>query len=183
MTSVTSNILGHASAVEWAGAYREMGLAVAASTLEVALGDLEGGNIDEDIGARGLAAAEAVAFALGRGSERASELFGGAPEADRELAGALSENAIRLINAIGGGDELPAPLADLQARLSGAVVERPAAAAAPVEAAPLQDARPAPASGDVAAELQALRAEVEGLRKQMNRNFARLAQIIEGERP
>ena len=179
MTTLAADTFSNDSAVEWAAAYREMGLGVAASTLDVALGDLQNGDLSEDIAARGLAAAEAVAFALGRGSDRAAEVFAGAPEADQGAAEALVENATRLIEAMAGGSDLPAGLAALADRLHRPAME--SASTPDIDATP-ERPRPAvaPTPHDAPGELQAIRDDIEALRKQMNRNFARLAQMIEG---
>ena len=176
-------------AVEWAAAYREMGLSVAASTIRIALEDHANNRLSADIAARGIAAVEAIAHALGRGSADAKRLFDGAPAEDRAAAEALLSDANELLASVTGGSELAQlrkeadpgeydawlnALTELRARLNAvsAPAEAPKAAPATVtEAATLEDIRRA---------IGALAHDVEGLRQEMSENFARLSRRMEG---
>lgn len=180
-------------AKEWAAAYREMGLFVAKSTMEVALGDFKNGALQADVAARAVAAVEAVAFALGRGTPDAAEAFQGAPVADATEAQGLVPLAEDTLAAVTGGSELGviwsesgpdhenwlASLSDLQARVTGdalATVPDPVAEAqistleqpAPREAAP----------DDVHATIRKLTREVQALREEMHSGLAEIAKMI-----
>lgn len=181
-------------AVEWAAAYCEMGLDVAASTLHVALEDHSNNRLSSGIAARAVAAVEAVAFALGRGSPEAARLFERAPAADPATAEALLSEASEALSAVAGGSELArywkeagadehagwaASLSELGARLG-----RPGAelAQAPQAVRPAPAAAP-PAETDIEEVLRAidgLSVDIAALREEMVENFARLAQSIDG---
>ena len=183
-------------AKEWAAAYREMGIFVAKSTMEVALGDFKTGGLRADVAARAVAAVEAVAFALGRGSSAAAEAFAGAPDADRAEAEALIPMTEEVLAAVSGGSELSmqwteagsgelgkwtAAMADLQARVSGAVA---APSGAPVADAPAQAAatsQPPLNTADQAellAAIQQLGEELQIVRKEMRAGMTELAKRI-----
>lgn len=180
-------------ALEWAAAYRDMGLPLAQSTIEVAIGDHVNGTLTADIAARALAAVEAVALALGRGSDAAAEALSGAPAADAGLAETLKGPADELIMCVTGGSELDglwkdadwgehekwlASLTDLRARVSGAVV--PAAVAAEPGAAP--SAAMVSSEDQIEGLRQAidgLTYDIEVLRQEMAESFARLAKRVE----
>lgn len=176
-------------AVEWAAGYREMGLDLAASTIGVALEDHSNNRLSAGIAMRALAAVEAVAHALGRGSAHAAKVFEGAPAADRNAAEAMRPNADEVISAVARGSELVGiwkgsgeaefgawvqSLEDLRTRLHGGA----SAARAPETSAPAP--APAVAGGDVAEAILALSRDIELLRHEMAENFARLARQIEG---
>ena len=179
----------NSDAREWAEAYRQMGLPVAASTLEVALGDFEASGLTPDIGFRAIAAVEAVAFALGRGSVQANEHFAGAPSADSADAQALLPDCIRFIDAISGGPDAvpPAPLAELRGRLKG---EAPVAAETPVapesqtrvQSEPIAMVAEETDMEDIRLAIANLSSDVDALRRDMANNFARLAQMIGGQK-
>lgn len=174
-------------AQEWADAYCQMGLPVAASTLEVALGDFEGSGLTADIARRGIAAAEAVALVLGRGSDKAAEAFAGAPEADPSDAQALLPDCMRLIDAISGGPDAqpPAALVELKARLKG---ETPNISDTPVVSE--EPARPRSEPVEVVAaetDLEEIRlaianlsSDMDALRRELAEGIVRLEQKIGG---
>ncbi len=185
-------------AVEWAAAYRENGLAVAGSTLTVALGDAENANLRADIATRAIAAVEAVGFALGRGSEKARELFEGAPAADPGQAGALVEKCDLFLTVVSAGSELSelwknaapgehekwlASLEALRARVVSAPAQAAPAATAPSPARePLVE--PSVVAGDAELDdirmmISALSADIDALREEMNQNFRKLARFID----
>ena len=179
----------NSDAREWAEAYRQMGLPVAASTLEVALGDFEASGLTPDIGFRAIAAVEAVAFVLGRGSAEAKELFAGAPEADSSDAQALLPDCMRFIEAISGGPDAvpPAPLAELRSRLKGetcVALEAPAAQEpqARVQSEPVAVVAEETDMEDIRLAIANLSSDVDALRRDMANNFARLAQMIGGQK-
>lgn len=180
-------------AQEWAAAYREMGLSVAKSTIEIALADHANNALTADLSCRAVAAVEAVACALGRGSPEAHKEFSGAPEADATLAEALISEGDALISAVTDGSELNvlwreagageyenwvSSLTELRARLNGAPsAPAPEASAETVEAAvnlptdsSLDDLRKA---------ISELSADMQVMRKEMSDNFRRLAKRIE----
>ena len=173
---------------EWAEAYRQMGLGVAASTLEVALGDFESSGLTPDIGRRAIVAVEAVAFVLGRGSDEAAAAFAGAPEADVSDAQALLPDCVRLIDAISGGPDAvpPAPLAELKSRLKG---EAPVAAHTETAQAPSARVRSEPVAvvasetdlEDIRLAIANLSSDLDALRREMSQGFARLEQMIGGQ--
>ena len=176
-------------AVEWAAAYREMGLSVAASTLRVAIEDHVNGTLTADIAARGVAAAEAVAYELGRGSAEAQRLFASAPASSRDAAEALVSTAEEFIMCATGGSELAAlwkeadwddhrawlaSLTDLRSRLQGEVQPAPVVAEAPASVISedmIEDLRKA---------IGGLSYDIQVLRQEMEENFSRLAARIEG---
>ncbi len=181
-------------AKEWCQAYREMGLPVAGSTLDVALGDFSNGALSAGIAARAIAAIEAVAFALGRGSAEAHQAFQGAPEADADAAEALIEKCDSAIMAITGGSELAtlwkdsdpgnheawiASLTDLRTRVNGAAtttesVEEPRAAPAETAAdVSLQDQLI-----DIRNAISGLEADIEVMRQEMREGMIQLAKRI-----
>lgn len=180
-------------ATEWAAAYRDMGLSVAKSTIDVAMGDLQGGGLPADLAFRAIAACEAVAFALGRGTSAATEAFGRAPVADAAAAEELIEDASALVGAVletselkvmwteaGRFDDWSAVLVDLQARLNGPVANVPEPVVAPVaQAAPTPTADVPGDAGDVHAAIAQLTAEVRALRQETAENILRLAELIE----
>lgn len=187
-------------AVDWAAAYREMGLGVAKSTIDVALGDLQNGALAADLSCRAIAAAEAVAFALGRGSTDGDKVFSGAPVADRAAAEALIENADDVVSGVENASQLKllwteadqfddwsASLTDLRARLNGGTPNdaQPEiaqnAASAPVERAPTATAQPQSAASNdaVLAAISQLSADVQKLRQEVAESALRLAEIIE----
>ena len=179
-------------AKDWAAAYRDMGLTVAKSTIDVALGDAQNNALSADLSCRAIAAAEAVAFAAGRGSPEALAIFAGAPTADQTDADAICEDAATLLKAILAASELKiqwidanqegvwaASVTELKARLvdEGAVV--PDATPDPL----LRPARPA-ATADasldaISASIAALSDDVQRLRQEMAENMLRLAELIE----
>ena len=181
-------------AVEWAGSYRSMGLSLAGSTIQVAREDIADGNLTADIATRAIAAAEAVALALGRGSDEAKRLLDGAPEADPEKARALVPACDDLVAAIGSASELGglwkragggqhdqwiAALDDLRARLSGkarAAAPAPASVSAPVAAGSDEPAE------DLHGLVAALSGEVAALRREMAEGFEKLARRMEDRR-
>ena len=181
---------------EWANAYREMGLFVAKSTMEVALGDFKNSGLQADVAARAVAAVEAIAYALGRGSEEAVNAFSGAPVADPAEAEALIPMAEEVLKAVTGGSGLNAiwkeaagsdhanwlgAIADLQARLIG--VEAPR-----VEEEPVRATRPASSSGpqsddplnDIQQALAQLSQELQAVRAEMREGLVELARQIGG---
>ncbi len=188
-------------AVEWAAAYRDMGLSLAGSTIKIAISDHVDNKLSASIGFRAVAAVEAVALALGRGTADAAEKLAGAPEADPAAARELVPEANELIMCVTSGSELSglwrnagldehekwlAALEELRARINGApedaaeTIENPAAPPVPLErAAP---ASPASESSDAQHAIAALTREVETLRQEMVENFARLARQIEETR-
>ncbi|MDJ1007176.1 MAG: DUF4259 domain-containing protein [Paracoccaceae bacterium] len=180
-------------AVEWAAAYREMGFDLAASTIRIALEDFSNNRLSASIGTRAIAAVEAVAQALGRGSEAAAVAFDGAPAPDPAKAEALVAEANELVMAVTGASELAqlwkeadpehreawmGSLTDLRRRLNGA----PAAAPAP---SPETAAPPAAASADVTLDdirkaIGGLARDIEALRRETAENFDRLARRLPG---
>jgi len=179
-------------ATAWAEAYREMGLDVAKSTIDVALGDLQNGALSADLAARAIAAAEAVAFALGRGSADGKKVFAGGPVADAAVAEALIESAEAVVSGVENASQLKvlwteadqlddwtASLTELRSRIIGGglaaaeVVDAPVAhtATAPAPAASTDDA--------VLAAIAKLSAEVQQLRREVAESAVRLAEIIE----
>ena len=180
----------------WCQAYREMGLFVAKSTIEVALGDFKNSGLQADVAARAVAAVEAIAFALGRGSDDAVQAFSGAPAADPAEAEALIPLAEEALKAVAGGSGLNAywketsggdhgqwlgAIADLQARVIGS--EAPRAEEAPVQAA-RPDRTPRPPSDDPMKDIQQalaqLSAELQAVRAEMREGLVELARQIGG---
>lgn len=180
----------------WANAYREMGLFVAKSTIEVALGDFKNSGLQADVAARAVAAAEAIAFALGRGSAEAAEVFAGAPAADPTQAENLIPLAEEGLAAVTGGSGLNAywteeasashgqwiaAIEDLQARLRGK------ANAAP-EAAPAGNDKADPSStvpqddpiSDIREAIDQLSNELQIVRREMREGLVELARQIGG---
>ncbi len=185
-------------AVEWAAAYRENGLAVAGSTLQVALGDAENANLRADIATRAIAAVEAVGFALGRGSADANKLFEGAPAADPAQAAALVEKCDQFLTVVAAESELNeiwknaapgehekwlAALETLRARLAGASARPARVATAPSPAGePLVE--PSVVADDAELDdirmmISSLSADIDALREEMNQNFRKLARYID----
>ncbi|MEM9426539.1 MAG: DUF4259 domain-containing protein [Pseudomonadota bacterium] len=186
-------------AKEWCQAYREMGLPVAKSTLDVALGDLQSASLGADIACRAIAAVEAVAYALGRGSPEAQDLFRGAPDADPADAAALLDRCNEAIEAITGGSGLAAywenaksdkhaawlaSLTALQSRLNGGAratrdrsePEAPKGTSEiPVAAgtAPLEDQL-----ADIRNALAGLEADIEVMRQEMREGLIELAKRV-----
>ncbi len=182
----------------WAQAYREMGLFVAKSTLEVAIGDFKGGGLQADVAARAVAAVEAVAFVLGRGSKEAEAAFAGAPQANATEAEALVPLAEEALAAVTGGSGLNAywteaapgdhgkwvaAIAALQARVTG---EISVAAAEPSVQPRAEQGTQAPASAsddavaDIREVLAELTSEVQSLRREMHEGLVELARQIGG---
>lgn len=180
-------------AVEWATAYCEMGFSLAGSTIQIALEDFSNNRLSASIAARAIAAVEAVAFTLGRGSPEAQRMFKTATPADPAAAEALIEEAKDLLSAVAKASELSTRWADvgasehaawigslsaLQDRVTGAPKPAPAptapraAPAAPSAAPPVQ-------TDDVAEAIITLSRDIEALRRDMNQNFANLARRIE----
>lgn len=183
-------------AVEWAAAYREMGLGIAASTMAVAIEDAANNRLSLGIAARAVAAAEAVAFVLGRGSAEGQRLFRDGPVEDTAKAEALVPQAEDVLNAIANTSELSgywknageaehaaflASLNDLRGRLGlSGDAEAPAPAAPAATAAPAPVSAPAAPGGDLADAVRALAREVEALRRDMADGFARIEGRLEG---
>ncbi|MEL6167986.1 MAG: DUF4259 domain-containing protein [Pseudomonadota bacterium] len=181
-------------AVEWAAAFRETGLPVAESTIKIALEDHLNNRLSAGIASRGIAAVEAVAHVLGRGSAEAARLFEGAPVGDPAMAATLVDEANDLIAGIADGSSLAqlwkaaegggyedwlATLADLQSRVTGAAEADVAAetgAVVPSEV-PIPDAT---ALEDLRKAIGDLEYDIEVLRQEMSDNFARLARRLEG---
>ncbi len=190
-------------AKEWCQAYREMGLPVAGSTLDVALGDSQQANLSASIACRAVAAIEAVAYALGRGSPEAMDAFRGAPQADPKNAAALIEKGNEAISAITGGSGLSAywketrpgnhdawiaSMNALQARLNGG---EEVAEEAPEEVSePRARARapePQPVSTDVSLQNQlddirnaisGLESDIEVMRQEIREGMIEIAKRI-----
>lgn len=180
-------------AKSWVAAYRDMGLFVAKSTMEVALGDFEAsGGVSADVARRAIVAAEAVGFAIGRGSPAAQTAFADAPVADVGEAKALVPMVEDVLNAVLSGSELAmiwgetaendawcASVKALKARVAGAAeaaeASAPAAAvpAAPA-AAPLDDMNDA----DLRALVLQLSSELQIMRKEMHDGMNGLARMI-----
>ena len=176
---------------EWSEAYREMGLAVAKSTIEVALGDHANNGLTADVACRAVAAVEAVALATGHGSQAAVEAFQGAPEADRSAAAELVPICNDVISAITAGSQLDtmwrdvsledhgkwvASLDELRARVNGA-------AAVPVaepadQPAPVAEVAPDVSQDDLRLAIVELSLEMQAMRQEMHDNFLRLAKRI-----
>ncbi|MEL7105597.1 MAG: DUF4259 domain-containing protein [Pseudomonadota bacterium] len=189
------NSFDNDDAVEWAVAYREMGFSLAGSTIQIALEDFSNNRLSAGIAARAVAAVEAVAFTLGRGSPDAQRHFKDAAPADPAAAEALIDEAKDLLSAVAKASELSTrwadvgpqdhaawikALADLQNRVTGARPAQAAPEAAPEAAqAASVTRRPAPARDEVAEAILSLSQEVEGLRRDMNQNFASLVRQIE----
>lgn len=169
---------------EWCQAYREMGLPVASSTIDVALGDFEHASLSAGIACRAIAAIEAVAYAIGRGSPEAMQAFQGAQEADPQEAEVLIDKCNRAIKAITGGSGLSAhwtdanpgdhdawiaSISDLQERLNGGGMEAPSAPPEPEAPRDVTKPRPPtppqPAAVDTSLEdqLNDIRAAIGGL--------------------
>lgn len=186
-------------AVQWAQAYCEMGFDVASSTIRIALEDFSNNRLSASIAARGVAAVEALAFALGRGSPDAQRYFKSAPPADPEAAAELVDEAGELLGAIAKASELstywaeagPAEHAEwvksiegLKSRVLGSArAPEPAPAAASV--APV--AAPSPTSAAEVEDIDALAEailmlsrDIEGLRAEMNDGFARIERRLAG---
>jgi hypothetical protein len=179
-------------AKEWAAAYREMGIFVAQSTMEVALGDFKTAGLRADVASRAVAAVEAVAFALGRGSAAGTEAFAGAPEANPSDAEALLPTTEEVLAAVTGGSELntqwteagadehakwAAAIADLQARLSG--VAAAPAGGAPAEASASQETVQSGADqAELLAAVEQLSNELQIVRKEMRAGMTELAKRI-----
>lgn len=185
-------------ATQWATAYCEMGFDVAASTIRIALEDFSNNRLSASIAARGVAAVEAVAFALGRGSAEAQRLFKTAPMADPAAAEALVDEANDLLSAVAKASELSTRWAEiganehkawvqsieaLQGRLTGtpAAVVAPATDPAPAAAPPETAAKPPKSAqkDELTQALLMLAREVESLRQENREHFARLSQQIE----
>ena len=190
-------------AKEWCQAYREMGLPVAGSTLDVALGDFQQANLSASIACRAVAAIEAVAYALGRGSPEAMDAFRGAPEADPKDATALIEKCNEAVGAITGGSGLSAywketrpgdhdawlaSMNALQARVNGGAAQ---AAETPDQAsepqARVRAPEPQPASVDASLQDQlndlrnaigGLESDLEVLRQEMREGLVELAKHL-----
>lgn len=173
----------------WAQAYREMGLFVAKSTMEVALGDFQaGGGVSADVARRAIAAVEAVGHAVGRGSPAAAEAFADAPAADPSEAEALVPMTEDVLGAIRNGSELAtiwgetpqngdwlAVLDALGARVAGAPqpVSQPEAAA-PVPEVAVKDM----GSDDLRAMVVQLSSDLQTLREEMHDGMNGLARMI-----
>ena len=178
-------------AVEWAVAYCEMGFSLAGSTIQIALEDFSNNRLSASIAARAIAAVEAVAFTLGRGSPEAQRYFKSATPADPAGAEALIDEAKDLLSAVAKASELSTRWADvgaaehaawvgslsaLQDRVTGAPNPVPEPAPSGPRAAP---AAPTPQRDDVAQAIATLSHDIEALRRDMNQNFAILARRSE----
>ena len=187
---------------EWCQAYREMGLPVASSTLDVALGDFQHASLSAGIACRAVAAVEAVAFALGRGSPEAIEAFRGAPDANPKDANALIEKCNAAILAVTSGSGLSAywkeaqpgdheawiaSMNALQARLTGDASD--AEQAVDVTGPQASARAPMPQSAGVEVSLQeqladlrnaisGLEADVQAMRQEMREGLIELARHI-----
>jgi len=184
-------------AKDWCQAYREMGLPVAASTLQVALGDVENAGLNADIACRAIAAVEAVCFALGRGSPDAIEAFQGAPEADAERAQELVSNCNYVIMAITGGSELAelwkdagldehdrwiAALTDLRTRVNGEAAEEVnAPSASPTPLASGVDVSVQDQLVDIRNAIGGLEHDIEVLRQEMREGLMAIAKHVSGQ--
>ncbi len=188
---------------EWSQAYREMGLPVASSTIDVALGDFRQSNLSASIACRAVAAVEAVTFALGRGSEEARSAFRGAPEADPNAAQALIDKCNEAISAIVGGSGLSAYWTEaapgqhdawvaamdaLRARLNGSGAEEQVQVAEPQAAPP---ATPAPEPrrtttdasvqeqlADIRNAISSLEADIEVMRQEVREGLIEIAKRV-----
>ena len=189
---------------EWCQAYREMGLPVAGSTLDVALGDFQQANLGASIACRAVAAVEAVAYALGRGSPEAIEAFQGAPDADPNEAKALIEKCNEAIMAITGGSGLSAHWKEahpgdheawiasmnaLQARVNGGeadAAEAPSEISEPQALAGVSEPQRANGSDvslqdqliDIRNAIGGLESDIEVLRQEMREGLIELAKHI-----
>jgi hypothetical protein len=184
------------SAVEWSQAYREMGLAVAKSTIDIAMNDHVNNGLTVELSHRALAAVEAVAFEIGAGTDESKELFSGAPDATAAGAAELVEDCNNILTAISGASALrmhwaevstldcenwEAALADLRMRVNSAsssvanpAVTPAAAAAAQSGAQTAAQAHPAAApvaaagdSGQMAEQMAEMRAAIAQLSKEV----------------
>lgn len=188
---------------EWCQAYREMGLPVAGSTIDVALGDFSQDNLSAGIACRAVAAVEAVAFALGRGSAEAEAAFGGAPDADPNAARALVAKCNDAIAAITGASGLAAfwkenrpadhgawlaSMHALQARLNGGDTAAPVEEVSEVRApAPAQapETSHAPVDADLQDQLADIRnaigrieADLEVMRQEVREGLIEIARRV-----
>ena len=175
-------------AKEWAQAYREMGLFVAKSTMEVALGDFQaGGGVSADVARRAIAAVEAVGHGVGRGSPAAAEAFAAAPAADPSEAEALVPMTQDVLGAIRNGSELAmiwgetpqnsawlAALDALGVRVAGASQPAPEVQAAPAPEVAIQDM----GADDLRAMVAQLSADLQVLREEMHDGMNGLARMI-----
>ncbi len=188
-------------AKDWCQAYREMGLPVAGSTLDVALGDFQQSNLSAGIACRAVAAVEAVAFALGRGTRDSIQAFQGAPDADLNDAKALIEKCNEAIKAITGSSGLAAhwenadprdqdawlaAMDTLQARLNGGgsvepqveVAEREAPKAAVPPQAASVDASLQEQLADIRNAISSLEADVEVMRQEVREGLIEIAKRV-----
>lgn len=178
-------------AVQWAQAYCDMGFDVAASTIRIALEDFSNNRLTASIASRGIAAVEAVAFALGRGGPEAQRLYKTAPAADPAAAEALIEESVEFLNGVVGASELATFWKDagpdqhsawvgsikaLQSRVRGQAPEPVAAASGGTQ----PKGAPAQSPDEVTLAIRALSDEVRVLREEMHENFARLAKWMDG---
>lgn len=175
---------------DWCQAYREMGLFVAKSTMDVALGDARGGGLQADVASRAIAAAEAVCFAVGRGSPEAVEAFANAPDADPTEAEALVPVALDVIDVVKTGSELSAlwseagptdhqawvaSLEALKLRVGG----QPQVATSD-ESATMPASASSAETADLHAAVAALTREVQDMRQEMRDALVELARRIGG---
>ena len=186
-------------AMEWCQAYREMGLFVAKSTIDVALNDVENAHLGADIACRAIAAVEAVCHVLGTGTPEAAEAFQGAPEADREEAEALVSSCNHVIMAITGGSELSvlwkeaepgqydawiASLTDLRTRVNGGSSDAEAAESAAERPAPVRQAADVSLQDqlvDIRNAIGGLEHDIEAMRQEMREGMIELAKRIAGQ--
>lgn len=183
-------------AVQWAAAYCDMGLPVAKSTLEIALSDHSNNGLTVDLACRALAACEAVAFALGRGSPESQRLLAAGPVADIAAAEALVSECTAMVAAIADGSVLKdfwvgagtedhkkwdASLADLRARITGGQsAAHPGASQAASESSGSGDPSIHTQLESIQAAVAALSTELEIVRLENEELFLRLAKQIEG---
>ncbi len=183
-------------AKDWCQAYREMGLFVAKSTIDVALSDVENAHLGVDIACRAIVAVEAVCHVLGTGTPEAAEAFQGAPEADREAAEELVTNCNYVIMAITGGSELSvlwkeaepgqydawiASLTDLRTRVNGGEGATPAAqseASKPSHHAAASEVTLQDQLIDIRNAIGGLEADIEVLRQEMQEGLVELAKRV-----
>ena len=180
-------------AQEWSAAYREVGLPVAKSTIEVALSDKDSGGLSLDLSCRAIAAVEAVAFALGRGSSAAADAFAGAPEADVIAANALIPECDKMLDAILSGSGLEVhwsetggdyekwneALSALRARVHGeSIVTADFGGGDEIQADLSEPMKSTPYHGDVQVAIEHLSSEIQDLRRDMDEKLRLLADMI-----
>ena len=178
-------------AVDWAAGFKSEGLPIAVDTMRFVASQQANGLMDADQAARGVAAVEAVAYTLDRGSKEANDALKGAPKVPLPDPGALLEECGRLLNAIAAEgsplrthwettaaadlDEWLASIQDLRGRLAGNVAAAPVLEPQPITAAP----EPAPNADELRLAIDGLQFEIETLREEMNDQFDRLSKKLE----